>query len=81
MTAIGIFATLTIYMMVAAVLCAYRAFKQADNPIFAQMLLSLIATYGVYVVASILALDPFHLLTSAVQYTLFQACKPLSRID
>lgn len=75
MTAIAIFAVLTIYMLAAAAVCAVRAFKQSDNPIFAQMLVSMIATYGVYVVASILALDPFHLLTSAVQYVLFQACE------
>jgi chitin synthase len=75
MSAIAIFAVLTVYMLVAAVICMVRAFKLSSDPIFARMLVSVVATYGVYVMASILALDPFHLLTSAGQYVLFQACK------
>ncbi|KAJ9098159.1 hypothetical protein QFC21_004488 [Naganishia friedmannii] len=72
-TAIYILATLTVYMLVCAVLCIVKAFQQIDNPIFARMIVSLLATYGVYVFASVIAMDPMHLLTSAGQYFLLQA--------
>jgi chitin synthase len=39
------------------------------------MIVSVVSTYAVFVVASLLAADPFHLLTSAGQYILFQACE------
>lgn len=61
--------------MAAAVVCMVQAFKNIDNPIFAQMIVSVVATFGVFIVASFLAFDPFHLLTSAGQYILFQACE------
>jgi chitin synthase len=75
-TAIYILATLTVYMLVCAVLCIVKAFQQINNPIFARMIVSLLATYGVYVFASLIAMDPIHLLTSAGQYFLLQASKP-----
>ena len=62
-------------MMAAAIVCMVQAFKNINNPIFAQMIVSVVATFGVFIVASFLAFDPFHLLTSAGQYILFQACK------
>lgn len=34
------------------------------------MIVSLLATYGVYLISSIIALDPFHLATSFIQYLL-----------
>lgn len=72
-TAIYIFAILTIYMMVAAVLCAVRAVTNLDNVIFVRMIISVLSTYGVYVISSIIACDPFHLVTCFVQYILLQA--------
>jgi chitin synthase len=44
-------------------------YKNADQT-FRNIVLSLIATYGIYIVASILALDPWHMITSFVQYLL-----------
>lgn len=44
-------------------------YKNADQT-FRNIVLSLIATYGIYIVASLLALDPWHMLTSFVQYLL-----------
>jgi cellulose synthase/poly-beta-1,6-N-acetylglucosamine synthase-like glycosyltransferase len=72
-TAIYILAALTVYMLVCAIICSVKAFQQIDNPIYARMIVSLLATYGVYVFASFIALDPLHLLTSAGQYFLLQA--------
>jgi hypothetical protein len=72
-TAIYIFATLTIYMMVAAVLCAVRAVTNLDNVMFVRMIISVLSTYGVYVISSIIAFDPFHIVTCFLQYILLQA--------
>ncbi len=60
-------------MMVAAVLCAVRAVTNLDNVIFVRMIISVLSTYGVYVISSIIACDPFHLVTCFVQYILLQA--------
>lgn len=46
-------------MLVCAVLCAIQAVKNIGSPIFAKMVISLISTYGVYIVSSLLALDPW----------------------
>lgn len=75
-SAVIIFAVLTLYMIAAAIVCMVQAFKNIHDPIFAQMIVSVVSTYAVFVIASILAFDPFHLLTSFGQYILFQACKP-----
>ncbi|KAJ9106550.1 hypothetical protein QFC20_004042 [Naganishia adeliensis] len=72
-TAIYLLAALTVYMLVCAIICSVKAFQQIDNPIYARMVVSLLATYGVYVFASFIAMDPLHLLTSAGQYFLLQA--------
>ncbi len=71
--AIYIFAILTIYMMACAVVVTVHAIKNLDNVMFARMVVSVLSTYGLYVAASILAFDPFHLLTCFVQYILLQA--------
>ncbi|CBQ67884.1 probable Chitin Synthase 3 [Sporisorium reilianum SRZ2] len=69
--AVGIFALLTVYMMVAAVLCLGKVVRRVEHDaIYAQMVVSLLATYGVYLVSSLLACDPLHLVTSFVQYLL-----------
>jgi len=66
-----IFAVLTIWMVVCAVLCAIKALEQIGTPIYSRMVLSLLATYGSFVAASLLFMDPWHLLTSFVPYMLF----------
>ncbi|PWN89514.1 hypothetical protein FA10DRAFT_268056 [Acaromyces ingoldii] len=67
-----IYAALTLFMMIAAVLCLVQAVKHADHDsIYAQMIVSVLATYGVYLLSSFIALDPLHLVTSFFQYLLF----------
>ena len=69
--AVLIFALLTVYMMVAAVLCLAKVVKRVEHDaIYAQMVVSLLATYGVYLISSLLACDPLHLVTSFLQYLL-----------
>lgn len=69
--AVIIFALLTVYMMVAAVLCISKVVKRVEHDvIYAQMVVSLLATYGVYLISSLLACDPLHLVTSFLQYLL-----------
>lgn len=70
-------------MLVCAVLCTIQAVKNIDSPVFARMVVSLLATYGVFVVSSVLALDPWyafsvcnaysqrHIITCFAQYILF----------
>lgn len=74
-SAMIIFAVLTLYMLAAAIVSLVRSFRSGSSALLAQIVISLAATYGVWVVASILAFDPLHLLTSSVQYILFQACE------
>ncbi|CEL61047.1 chitin synthase [Rhizoctonia solani AG-1 IB] len=64
-----LFAILAVYLIVCGALCTYRA---SLNPhgLNGQMLLSLLVTYGVYFLSSLLAFDPWHLLTSALPYFL-----------
>lgn len=52
-------------------------YANADQT-FRNIVLSLIATYGIYILASILALDPWHMLTSFIQYLLVSSddCVP-----
>nr|ANG56502.1 chitin synthase class I [Ustilago esculenta] len=69
--AVIIFALLTVYMMVAAVLCISKVIGRVEHDaIYAQMVVSLLATYGVYLLSSLLACDPLHLVTSFLQYLL-----------
>ena len=46
-------------MLVCAVLCTIQAVKNLHSPIFTQMVVSLASTYGVFIVSSLLALDPW----------------------
>lgn len=64
------FAFLTCYMLVAAILCTIKAAEHPDEPIYFQMIISVLATYGVYVVSSLMAWDPWHIITSFLQYIL-----------
>ena len=56
---IYLFALLTVYMIACAIVCTITAVKKIGEPIFAQMVVSLGATYGVFVVSSLLALEPW----------------------
>ncbi|KAJ7901773.1 glycosyltransferase family 2 protein [Mycena olivaceomarginata] len=57
------------YMMFASILCALAAASQGGgaNSI---MLFSVVITYGLYASSSILAFDPWHMLTSFIPYLL-----------
>ncbi|CAE6435399.1 unnamed protein product [Rhizoctonia solani] len=64
-----LFAIIAVYLIICGCLCTYRA---SLNPhgLTGQMLLSLLVTYGVYFLSSLMAFDPWHLFTSAVPYFL-----------
>ncbi|KAG5458534.1 MAG: hypothetical protein BJ554DRAFT_1220 [Olpidium bornovanus] len=42
-----------------------------DNGSFTNIVISLGSTYGIYLVASVISLDPWHMLTSFLQYVFF----------
>jgi chitin synthase len=58
-------------MLICGILCVVKAIQHPDSPIFSRMIISLISTYGIYIVSSILALDPWHMFTCFFQYLLF----------
>ncbi|KEP53418.1 chitin synthase [Rhizoctonia solani 123E] len=64
-----LYSIIAVYLIICGCLCTYRA---SLNPrgLNGQMLLSLLVTYGVYFLASLLAFDPWHLFTSAIPYFL-----------
>jgi len=79
------FGFITIYMTFSAFYLAFQGAKEiADNekdghlsfqdiftePKFGQIVLSLIATYGLYLIASLLFFEPWHMITSFLQYLL-----------
>ncbi|KAF9263413.1 glycosyltransferase family 2 protein [Marasmius fiardii PR-910] len=63
------FSILMLYMAFASVMCAIAAADQGGAANSA-MLYSVIITYGMYITSSILALDPWHMITSFVSYIL-----------
>ncbi|KAH8925578.1 glycosyltransferase family 2 protein [Atractiella rhizophila] len=70
--AMAIFSILTVYMVAAAVFLIVKAVNgMGDNAIYAQIVISVSATYGVWWVASLLALEPWHMITCMAQYILF----------
>ncbi|KAK7455190.1 Chitin synthase 4 [Stygiomarasmius scandens] len=82
-TAIIGFGFITIYMTVAAFLLAFKGIDnlvEADNglhvsnlfanSIFRNIVLSLLATLGLYVIASLIFFEPWHMITSFIQYML-----------
>ncbi|GAA5916862.1 hypothetical protein JCM6882_007436, partial [Rhodosporidiobolus microsporus] len=70
-TVMAIFSFTTAYMFVAAGICVYHAVKNSsESLIMAQIVVSLASTYGCYVLASLIHLDPWHLVTSMLQYML-----------
>ncbi|PPR01276.1 hypothetical protein CVT24_005953 [Panaeolus cyanescens] len=78
------FAVITIYMTVAAFLLAFKGIDALardkggplnfgdffTNSIFRNIVLSLLATLGLYVLASLLFFEPWHMITSFAQYML-----------
>ena len=58
-----------LYLLGAAVLCIFQASKQGGNS-YQVMLFSLIITYGSWAASSLLAFDPWHMVTSMFQYLL-----------
>jgi chitin synthase len=64
------FSAISAYMIVAATVCAIHVSRSDEHALYAQMKLSVISTFGLWVGASILAFDPAHLVTSAFAYLL-----------
>ncbi|KAH7885075.1 glycosyltransferase family 2 protein [Phlebopus sp. FC_14] len=78
------FALVTVYMTAAAFVLAYEGIKQVvqtegraiqasdffTNAIFTDIVLSLAATLGLYIVASLIFFEPWHMITSFLQYLL-----------
>ncbi|KAF8070711.1 chitin synthase, partial [Lyophyllum atratum] len=64
-----VFSLLMVYLIFASVKCSLQAAEQGGyaNSI---MLFSIVITYGLYLFASILAFDPWHMLTSFIPYLL-----------
>ncbi|WFD06235.1 chitin synthase [Malassezia vespertilionis] len=65
-----IFALLALYMLFAGIFCIVNLFQGAPHSTFAQTMVGFVATYAVYIVGALLALDPWHLLTCSLQYLL-----------
>nr|ODN74974.1 chitin synthase [Cryptococcus depauperatus CBS 7841] len=76
------FALITVYMLFAAIYLAIRGIEDVKaqskitastvlgDKIFRNIVLSLAATYGLYIISSLLALEPWHMITSFLQYLL-----------
>ncbi|EJU02992.1 glycosyltransferase family 2 protein [Dacryopinax primogenitus] len=79
------FALITIYMTTAAILLAVKGIEAAANnanqgiltltdffanSIFRNIVLSLLATTGLYLISSLLFFEPWHMITSFLQYVL-----------
>ncbi|KIM36553.1 glycosyltransferase family 2 protein [Hebeloma cylindrosporum] len=77
------FSVVTVYMTVAAFLLAFKGIQTLavekgpltfgdifTNPIFGKIVLSLLATLGLYILASIIFFEPWHMITSFIQYLL-----------
>ncbi|KAH7108554.1 chitin synthase-domain-containing protein [Auriculariales sp. MPI-PUGE-AT-0066] len=68
---VWLFAVLTVYMLVCAGLCVARVLtSKHEGAMYSQMMLSLLVTFGLYFLASLLAFDPWHLVTCFLQYLL-----------
>ncbi|KAJ6589955.1 glycosyltransferase family 2 protein [Mycena vulgaris] len=78
------FGIITIYMTTSAFLLAFKSIEQLSkekgsalavsdfftNTIFRNVVVSLLATFGLYVLASLIFFEPWHMITSFVQYLL-----------
>lgn len=65
----GFFAAIMLYLLASAIICILQASKQGGN-MYQVMLFSLIITYGSWATSSLLAFDPWHLISSMFQYLL-----------
>ncbi|KAH7915695.1 glycosyltransferase family 2 protein [Hygrophoropsis aurantiaca] len=80
-TVIG-FAVLMVYMTAASTIVAMKGLKDVDgekvplvvkifsNSVARDIAISLFSTLGLYIISSLIALDPWHMLTSFTQYLL-----------
>lgn len=59
-------------MFVCAGLCARHILSQDAN-MYGQLVLPLLATFGAYIASSLLALDPWHLITCFGQHMLLSS--------
>lgn len=77
----SVFALLTVWMTGVAIFLAVHAISQNvsegmsaaklfTDKIFVNIVISLVATYGVWLISSILSLEPWHMFTSIIQYLL-----------
>lgn len=66
---VTLFAVIMLYLLGAAVACILEASKQGGNT-YRVMLFSIIITYGSWAASSLLAFDPWHMITSILQYLL-----------
>ncbi|KJA15623.1 glycosyltransferase family 2 protein [Hypholoma sublateritium FD-334 SS-4] len=76
------FAFITVYMTVAAFLLAFKGIENLEaaqklsfssiftNAIFRNIVISLLATLGLYILASLIFFEPWHMITSFIQYLL-----------
>ncbi|KAK2003250.1 chitin synthase 3 [Colletotrichum falcatum] len=82
-TMVYFWAFIMIYLLFAAVFIAVKAiiadvtdsngFNITDlfkNPVFYTLIISVMSTYGIWLIASLLMFDPWHMITSFVQYML-----------
>ncbi|CEH18035.1 glycosyltransferase family 2 protein [Ceraceosorus bombacis] len=76
-----VFALITLYMTAAAVYLAVHSIINAErsadsstalvtDPIFINIVVSLASTYGIWLIASVLFFEPWHMFTSIIQYLL-----------
>lgn len=65
----SLFAVMMLYLLGSAIGCILQASKRGGNT-YRIMLFSMVITYGSWVASSLLALDPWHLLSSMFQYLL-----------
>ncbi|SCZ88136.1 BZ3500_MvSof-1268-A1-R1_Chr10-2g02854 [Microbotryum saponariae] len=72
LTVIIILGLTTVYMVGATVFCTIKAIQlMHSNLIMFQIVVSIVATYGCFVLSSLIAMDPWHLVTSMFQYIIF----------
>ncbi|KAI8374498.1 chitin synthase 1 [Radiomyces spectabilis] len=78
-TCLSAFAVIMCYMLFASCWVIYKSFDQAvtagtsfgdilDNPQLRNILISVMATYGLYFVTSLLYMQPWHMITSFLPY-------------
>lgn len=57
-----VFSLLTCYMMIATIYSLVRSFQsEQTSGVYAQLIISIASTYGVYLLSSLIALDPWHM--------------------